>query len=551
MNKSLILRLFLLALVAAPASLLAQAPGGELPQLEIEPVRVLGKRTVVLPKARKGEVLDTSVYTLPPGDTMLTGQRISNLAGNAGPLPGFREFELPLKLDAEASIGSYVSPRGLINAEYIRPTFDIAGMLDYQSTAGHIDSAEASSLLVGVRGSLVVGDRDVPPLKTFRVTAAADHAGDSYFLYGNTATPYDRSRTSNRLELGIRSEEELPVSYAIGFRLMGTSVEDRRDTSRAEATATAPAFDLRLGIPIDSTLRGRLALDFTTTSLAYGAPAQTPSYLSARGDLEWRPAPGTYVTAGVVIANGQNSDSGSSSLVMPRAAVRYALRENLWLFASYAPELRAATYREMIMRAPYVDRAITLHPERVPIDLSAGIAFNTDAVQLEGHGFFRSADNTPVVAADSIPGHLAYRHVDSRAVGFAASASVRATDQLVVTGEATFQSAVVRADGDPLPMTPWVDIRGRASFALNQEIDIFGSLQFQTEQRTVLSDMLLPSEMRTISPRFLLGAGASYRVVRNVQAFAEISNLLNYKYDLWQNYSAPGIEVRGGVRVTY
>jgi outer membrane receptor protein involved in Fe transport len=531
--------------------MLAQT-GGEVPQLEIEPVRVLGKRTVVLPKARKGEVLDTSVYMLPPGDTMLLGDRISNLAGNAGPIPGYREFELPLKLDAEASIGSYLSPRGLVHAEYIRPTWDIAGTLDYMSTAGHIDSAEASSLLIGARGSVVLGDRDAIPLKRFRVTGGFDHMGDSYFLYGNSITPFDRSRTWNRLQVGMRSEEEIPVSYAFGFELTGTTVEDRQVATVNDATTTAPAFNLALGIPIDSTLRGNAGLDFMTTSLAYATRTESPSYFTVHGELEWRPTGATSITAGVVVANGQNSDSGSSSLILPRLAARYELSGAVSLFVSYDPQLRAAAYRDMIMEAPYVDRDITLRPERVPVRVAAGARVDIGSrVRITGRGFFESADNTPVVAADSVPGHLAYRYVDSRTVGVEGDVTIAASEKLELNADAIFRSAEVRATGEALPMKPGVDLRGGATFHLNPEIDIFGSLLFQTEQRTVLSDTLLPGDARTISPRFLLGAGASYRVTGNLQAFAAISNLLNYKYELWQNYSAPGFEIRGGVRFTY
>lgn len=544
-------RICIIALALLPAPLLAQGPGGEVPQLEIEQITVIGRRTVVLPKARKGEVFDTTLYVLPPDDPMLLSSRLTNLKGDAGPLPGFREFELPLKLDGEASIGSYLSPHALVRAEYIRKGFDVAGMIDFRSTAGHIDSAEARSLLVGGRGSIVVGDRSTPPLKSFRISVGLEHGSDGYFLYGSSTSPFDRSRISNRLMVGIKSEEEMPVSYAFGFELASTGVEDRLATTATEATAEAPAFNLAIGTAIDSTLQARLGLDFTTTSLGYAVPTQTPAYVSVRGDLEWRTAPGTYLTGGVMIANGQNSDSGSSSLIMPRIAARYQASSSLSLFAWFSPELRAATYRERIMSAPYVDRDITLHPERVPVRVAAGVRFDLDKIMVEARGIFESAENTPVVVADSIPGHLRYEHVDSRTIGVEGSVQMRFAENLSLSADAILRSATVRGSGEALPMTPQIDIRSRVDFALNQEIDIFGSILFQTEQRTVLSDIQVPNDARTISPRFILGAGGSYRILENLQAFAEISNLLNYDYDLWQNYSAPGFEVRGGVRVTY
>lgn len=535
-----------LVLFFCAAPLAAQGPS-DLPPLEIENVTVIGRRMVVLPKARKGEVYDTTLYTLPPGDTLLFGERISNLGGTGGTLPVFGEFESPLKLDAEASFGSFLSPRALVRAEYIRPTFDVTGTVDYRGTAGHVDSAEASSLLIGASISKAFGDAELP-LNRFRLFGGFERLGDSYFLYGNTVTPFDRSRAITRFNIGLRSEEDLPVEFSIDFGLDHSSVEDRDVDTLRDVSATTPAFSADVAAIIsDSTLRATGGVDFLTTSMNYSMPTLTPAYFSVRGGLEWRPSPGLMIAGGVFYANGEHSDSGSTSLGMLRLAARYEVTRDLSLFAWFAPELRAPTYRERIMHAPYVDREIVLRPERVPVLAVAGVRFGfADMAALEIRGRYETAEATPVIVATA-PGDLTYAFVDSRTVGIEGSIRMKVARSVTVTGDVIFRTAVEDSTDEQLPMTPAIDVRGRLDFALSPELDIFGSLVFQSVQQTALGQPAFGD----IPARFLLGGGAAYRLMENLQAFAEISNLLNYKYDLWQNYSAPGLEVRGGVRMTF
>src|SRR5690606_28867391 len=96
----------LLATVVSPLLLRAQEEGGELTVPEV--VVVPGTRQIVLPPSRKAEVFDTTLYNLPAGDSLIFGERITNLQGDGGPLPAYGEFDDPLTLNAEASVGTFV-----------------------------------------------------------------------------------------------------------------------------------------------------------------------------------------------------------------------------------------------------------------------------------------------------------------------------------------------------------------------------------------------------------------------------------------------------------
>ncbi len=538
----------LLILLGSVMPVLAQGPGGgSLPTLEIENVTVIGKRTVVLPKARKGEVLDTSVYRLPAGDSLLFAERISNLGGPGGALPGYREFEQPLRVAAEASLGTYISPRVLISGEYVRPAYDLGAGVDFRNTAGHVDSAKATSVLLGAHGSLLLGDEG-SPIGRFRLSAGVDYSSDSYSLYGRAAGAVDRSRTASTIALTMRDEASGSIHYSLGLNISQTSVADTRSDTTAEASATVPLFNLSAGTRVDSALELRAGFVFASTSLRYGVATQTPSYLSAMAEVEYRANERTVLTGGIVAAQGENSDSGSAGLVMPRLSARYSLAPTLALYAWFAPELRGPSYREQVMLAPYVEREITLHPERIPVNVAFGTAATIGTVALDARLFYQTIENLPAVVATA-PGTLVVEHVDASIVGLAATATVQLAEDLELQCEGIFRSSRVADSSVDVPMTPAVDLRVRAGYRFNDRIDIFGTLAAQTEQRTVLATTSLPVDAQRVGPRLLIGGGASYRLFDRLKAFIELDNAIGYSYQRWQNYSAPGFELRGGVRV--
>lgn len=534
------LRILLLLLLGTTADLVAQ--GGGVPPLEIGDVTVIGRRTLILPKARKGEVFDTSHYVLPAGDTLLFGPRISNFEGTAGSLPGYREFAPPVRGLVELSLGSYMSPRALLRGEYAERMFDVGGELDYRSTAGHIDSAEASGLRFLVHGGAIVGDT-LPPLRRFRVSGEFEHQGESYFLYGSDRSPFDRSRAMTGIAVALRSQEAHPIAYEARLRYNRTSVDDRGVDTIVTAAATEPSFDLAIAADVAEQVRGCFEFSFSTSSLRYNAPTQTTSDVALTASVEWTPAPLFYLSAGLLYGSGKQSDSGSTSIFLPRIGGRYALDESLTIFGAFAPELRPALYRKLLRAAPYVDREITLRPEEAPVRLVGGIRYADERITLEGRGFYESAENTPFVVADTAgAGRLRYEYVASTTAGVEASMMMAPRGDLRISAEARIMATKADTLNRGLPMRPTMDLRGDAIWKTTPEIEIHASLLYQSERRVRLIDE------ETIGTRLLLGIGGLYTIIPNLDVIADVSNLLGVTYDLWENYSAPGFEFRAGIR---
>lgn len=526
------------------------ATGGT-PELEVPPVIVVeGTRTVVLPPARKGEVFDTTLYVLPPGDTLIFGDRITNLHGDGGLLPQYGEFDNPLKFNAEASIGTYISPHGRLSMEYSRDRWNVRGLLDAGSTAGHVDGAEAGALLIDGNIEYQIQGQLPSPGKA-RVSGGLTYAADGYTLYGNEINPFDRSRDIIDVDLGITSETDAVFDYAIGMSIESVSITDDTVAFTGDASAVTPGFSARFRLGDDKLNLGA-GVEYQSTSLDYQSVTDNPEFVEGSGQVEWSPSPGLFITAGAVLGYGSFSDSGSSSLIMPKGAIRYDMNKTFALFARFAPELRAPSYRSRIMEAPYVNRDIALRPEKVTFHLAGGTRINLGAISVHGELFVESASNTPVVTLDSIPGALRYAHVDSRTLGIRGGVDADLADNLKVVGELSLLNSVDDETDEQLPMRPNLEITADLHYALTKKFGISGSLTFRNEQRIALEESPIPVGVEsTIENQLLLGGGATYQLLEPLALFAEVTNLLNQGYDWWQNYQAPGIELRVGARARF
>ncbi len=546
MKKRTLILLPLALLLAITTTSSAQETGGlEIGEVVIGP----GERPVVLPPSRKGEVIDTTMYTLSAGsDTLLFGARISNLEGDGGALPVDGEFDRPLLLTAEASIGSYVSPRGRVALEYAEDRWNGRAMIDLRSTAGHVDGAEGTSLMVqGDAEYQIPGD--LPSPGKARVGLGVDYMGDDYTLFGNSVDASDRSRSRFGFDLRLASETDQQFDYELNLAVETFGVTDDSIVGGGrEISATSPGFGARFRIGNDS-LAFRLAAGYNSISLDYDRPTASIDHLFLQGTGEWSPAPGLFVTVGFVAARGDFSDSGSSTLLMPRGAIRYELSRTLGLFGRFLPELRASSYRARMMAAPFVDAEIDLRPERVPIDLAAGLRVGFGRTDLEVEAGYAEADNTPVVTSGAAEGTLFYAYRPSRTITLGGRLRSELSDRVNLHAEFSVNTDTDRETEEQLPMRPVIEARAGTEVKATEKLGLTGSILFQSEQNVTYDPLLLPIGIDgTVDSRFLVDLGGTWDLAEEFQLFAELTNLLALDYQKWQGYQGEGMEVRIGGR---
>ena len=506
-----------------------------------------GPPPIVLPPARKGEVFDGRVYTLPSGDTLIFGDRITNLHGDGGALPVYGEFDNPLVLNAEASIGTFISPRGRVSLEYGVDRWNGRAQLDLRSTSGHIDGGEANSLLFDGRLEYQIPGQLPSPGKA-RLGLGLSFSSDSYTLYGNQISPFDRSRSIVDVDLGLTSETDASFDYGVNLSIESVALDDDTLGVMHEVSGLTPTFGARFRLGDDS-LNVNASIYYQTTSLDYDSVTNNPDFVEASGMVEWSPSEGFFLTAGGLVAHGEFSDSGSSTLLMPRGGIRYEVNESVALFAWFAPALRASSYRTRIMKAPYVDREMILRPEKVLLNVGGGLRVSLGSTDFYGEAFFEKGENSPVVTLDGGAGELRWDHVDSRTLGLRCGVNARFGEKIDLLGELAFTNSVDEVTDEQLPMRPSIEAKGRIDVELTNKLGLFGTLTFLGEQNVTSNFTTLPVGVeRTIKTQLLPGLGGTYSLLENVSLFAEITNLLAQEYDWWQNYEAPGLELRVGAR---
>jgi outer membrane cobalamin receptor len=121
--------------------------------------------------------------------------------------------------------------------------------------------------------------------------------------------------------------------------------------------------------------------------------------------------------------------------------------------------------------------------------------------------------------------------------------------KLGVKADVAILSTTADSTERQLPMQPSFRTRISAEHQLARDVVLRANLAIVGEQNVALFPERLPAGVdETVGGRFLLGAGGSYWLNDKVELFGDISNLLNQKYDVWSEYSAPGIELRVGAR---
>jgi len=539
------LSLPLLAAFLLPAALRAQGGEGQLPPLQIEDVTVIGKKSVALPKSRKGEVTDTTRYVLPAGDSLALGPRVSSLTGSGGELPRYREGERPLHARAEFSIGTFVSPHLRLGGEWIEPRWDLGAHIDYRGTTGFRDSTEASALGFDAGASVLLGD-NTSPFGTMRLRAGVERLGENYILYGNTAAPYDRSRSFTSFALDLAREDAGAFTYRMRLEYASTALDDRIVDTIPSVSAAEPRLLLEVGAPIDSafSVQGRVA--FGSTSLQYALPTTSLASTLLEAGMQWKVSPELSVAAGAGFASAGASDSsGTHSLFLYHLVGRYALSPELALSGGISSEMRDARYRERLLAAPYVDREIVLVPERVPLRLTAGGEYRSELFSAGGNLLFEASEGTPVVVRDSVPGALRYAATSTTSIGLELNAASRLTEQIELRGEARIRSARDTAERH-VPMLPSFELGLQGRYHLTDAITLGADLR-GIGARAVSFDPtaeMLPAMM-------LLDLNGEWKLQSHIALTAAVNNLLASKPMLWDNYVGQGLELRVGARFDF
>jgi hypothetical protein len=511
-----------------------------MPKLEIPEITIIGKKAITLPFARKGEIYDVNIYEAPPPDTSLIQERPPILLP-VGSLPRYEEPLVPWHLSAEGSLGSFASGHLRTFVDYKGRKWGIYGSSGFQTTVGHAPHSSGNSYQMEINSqSLVSTDNEI--LKSFRVTGGLQLLHDRYGMFGIKNISVDRSRTNVVLDIKLSSIERQESALDFGLGANIWSLSDQQPALDASVSAVSPELNASYSANFGA-VNLLTQILYTSTSLNYDHPAQTPSLFGISSAANWLLMNKWFLQVGGEYQNGSGSDAGHHSLLVPFAELKWELDRDRTMSVWFRPAFRLSSYGDYIKNNPYLVREIQIRPERTWFNFGGTFWFNSDLFSLEISSAFTKSSNKGIILADS--GKLFFGFIDANQFTVRADGSMKPSTKTRLNFTGVIQPSFENGNSAQLPMIPLIQLAARGELTLDFPLTIWSSVEFWSKQNIDLTGS------KKLDDRILLNIGATSNVIPRTALSLEIANLIDNAYEWWSGYRAPGRTIKLEAKVNF
>jgi outer membrane receptor protein involved in Fe transport len=434
---------------------------------------------------------------------------------------------------------------------------DLATHAMYERSEGHVPRANYSRFAFDLDGGTYL-PRDVTPLLASSRLQGSFHANvHNYGLYADklerASPPLDFRRELLSLDwqadLISRRNRVLDHSLTVFFR--HTSAEEQLALLDTMDLDTYRGSENRMGI--DGSARMEIGgLDFNidaglhVNDLSETAEGSTrPFFTNAGARTRYHLGENTGVDLGARLYLYRGSDHATQFRIYPTVLMRHRLGESWTLHGGYAPVVRERSFAEFLRRNPYTMLASAIRHTDVPLRFEAGASFDD-----------RSRTSARVAAS------------------YSASQSWA---RFSLLPDPVRQQWELRYDGSSTVL----DLRGDLAHMFSDDTRIQGSVVFRTAQNDVVdgdipylptyearvllqhdfpfglrlqSSVLLAGEQHNADGQplpgwLLLGLELEYRIIDPVALYLRFDNILDQKYERWDDYRERPFFMMGGVVV--
>jgi hypothetical protein len=503
----------------------------EMPKLEIPEITIVGKKAIMLPFARKGEIFYVNPYVAPPVDSSILEPR------QQMPLPMgsfYRDAErlTPLHVSADGSVGSFASGAAHAQVFYKTPDYDIYGIGGAGRTSGYaVNSSGTMAEAEAGISSLLVTDNDF--LKTLRLKLDASDQDESYGMFGIPNPTITRDRNHLLLDAGIGSVDRQGTIFDMDLRGSFWTMKDRYPGMDSSVSIDIPELKTMFATDIQS-VRFFADVNFTSTSLDYLRSVQSPSDVEFSSGARWQVFNNWILETSGYYGYGSGSEGESETLLMPAAALRWDIDANRNFSVWWKPTVSFDSYDSLEQAIPYLNRELPLQPDRSPVNIGASFWYGEGPLDFELTGSFRQSSDMGVVTAEQ-PGRLdfVYLEVNELTIGIDGSFIPLPTLRLNYTGR--ILQANAQNSNSQLPNIPAVSALCRGEYDLpGAPVTLVSTVEYQSQRNIDLQGV------NSLNAVFLFGVGASTAVAEHVALSFDIRNFLNSAYSLWSGYAGPG-----------
>ncbi len=373
----------------------------------------------------------------------------------------------------------------------------------------------------------------------------------NYGLYGSIVDRLHRTKTGGALKLGSQWTIDTNRSAAFDFTYQQTNYRDRNGDS----------YD-RNG------LQRHIELGGIYQTLYWGIPAQwragyqfqmlrpdgtdsinTKNYFYLGATCSYTIKHYVTIQPSLLFENLDVNDSLSAYQLWPSLELVAMPMSQLGLRLKFSKELSPYNYAELIEKNPFLSLQTMFVPMRNELELRLGAEFvPAPKLSLTAELIRQNWRSFGYWARDAESGLMQLGAIDRvRLTTLKAQGRFRASPRAIIDAGVQLQFEKIHHDstahfGDRIPYLE------RLRVPLNCEYQIDHSTKAQLSLTVTSPRYADRTNIKKLAGLVLVSGRCDKQVLKHIAAYAEINNLFNQKYQLWENYPGLGFYVEIGLK---
>jgi hypothetical protein len=478
------------------------------------------------------------VYTIPPQNLFFSYQPVSlkPLALDAD-----TSLQLGERNQVKAGIGSFTTPyvaAALSFGDGKKNLLNVFG--NYISSRGKIDNQDFSEIDVKAAGSIFTAKNEI--------YAKAGFAQHEYYQYG-----YDHSLDSFRKADIRRSYQDL--SAGIGFRNIALNdlkftYDPHLELHTFSRENKASETTLILNIPAEKKFSETVSLKINATGNFDKYQLKGSSSHLTNNLFELAPELVYYSDRFTFHGGATPAWNNNTVVLLPNVYAEVQLQQNILMVqAGWIGNYIANSFRTLSGENPYMQDPTFLNNTKevqyyggIKATVGKHFSFNTKAA-------FINYNDVPLYINDSLDGKSFYTSNERRINDLQVHGDLNYInqDKFTLTAGLDLNTYTSLLDHEK----PWglfpLKLNGSLRWNAFKEVLIKGDIFAFSGAKALLAD----GSQKNLKGGTDISAGAEFKINKQFSAWLDFDNILNSKYERWNNYPVYGLQVIGGVIVHF
>ncbi len=438
--------------------------------------------------------------------------------------------------------GNYNTP--LINAgiSYGKEgEFGITADYEHLSGKGKIANQNFSRNIFNLNGNLI------SKRHAYDANIQIARRAFNYYGYDHSAYDYSKSQTQQVFTSGmvtIKGHNTVANKWNLDYQPEATFSLYGDKSGASEQTV---AFKAPVQKHFSEYIFGGLALEANFTQFQLKSFTRGNNLVAITPSLN-------LVKEGVTLNLGvaPTFTSPGTAYLLPKIYAAYSITDNRFtVFGGWEGRMEQNTYQRLSTMNPYMFNNYTmLNTKRM--ELYAGLKGTAGShISFEGRVGYVSWEHLPVFLNDTLTDNKQFNVLYNNKVN---ALRIYGNFQYQLEQKLQLRFALDwynylnwTSNMDKLWHTPSLTTIAGAKYSPVKKLDI--TVDMMTRSRMFALDK--GNNRQTVQPYLDLNAGATYRLIDNVQLFMQVNNLFNNKYEQWYGYPVYGTNIVAGGLISF